>query len=136
MVPKKSKQPNKAHQSVDLLDHRAPTKRRVTKDLSKAANAEERFDQALMEYYAAKGAETNTRSFDALMDDTLRSEALAQEILSMPAMTPGQVLMKLTIIDAELLADIDCEAPVERRHIVAFAALKVDIVRLLASQSE
>ena len=38
--------------------------------------------------------------------------------------------------DEELLADLDCEAPVERRHIVAFAALKVDIIRLLANQSE
>lgn len=51
-------------------------------------------------------------------------------------MTPSQVLKKLSIIDSELLADLDCEAPVERRHIIAFAALKVDIVRLLASQSE
>ena len=114
----------------------ATAKHRSSLDGSKPLSAEERFDQALTEYYAAKGAESNIHSFDALIDDTLRSEALAQEILAMPAMTQSQVLKKLSIIDAELLADLDCEAPVERRHIVAFAALKVDIVRLLASQSE
>jgi len=136
MSDKKSKPRQKVEPTVDLLDHKVPTTRRGSGDGPLALNAEHRFDQALMEYYAAKGTETNPHSFDALMNDTLRSETLAQEILSLPAMTASQVLKKLSIIDAELLADLDCEAPVDRRHIVAFAALKVDIVRLLATQSE
>ena len=136
MAAKQTKSLNKAHHSVDLLDHKIATKRQRSSDGRKGVTAEELFDQALMDYYAAKGAESNPNSFDSLMSDTLRTESLAQKILSMPAMTPGQVLKKLSIIDEELLADLDCEAPVERRHIVAFAALKVDIVRLLANQSE
>ena len=136
MVAKRTKAPGKAKGNIDLLDHKAPTKRRMFHSGSKAFTAEELFDQALMDYYSAKGAESSANSFDALLDDALRTETLAQKILSMPAMTPSQVLKKLSIIDSELLADLDCEAPVERRHIIAFAALKVDIVRLLASQSE
>lgn len=136
MAAKQTKALNKAHHSVDLLDCKIATKRQRSSDGRKGVTAEELFDQALMDYYAAKGAEANPNSFDSLMSDTLRTESLAQKILSMPAMTPGQVLKKLSIIDEELLADLDCEAPVERRHIVAFAALKVDIVRLLANQSE
>jgi len=136
MSARRIKPPNKALHSVDLLDHKAPVTRVTPDDRSKTITAEEVFDQALIDYYAAKGAESDPNSFDDLMNDTLRTETLAQKILSMPAITPGQVLKKLSIIDEELLADLDCEAPVERRHIVAFAALKVDIVRLLASQSE
>ena len=136
MATKQTKVLNKAHHSVDLLDHKIAKKRQRSSDGRKEVTAAELFEQALMDYYAAKGAESNPNSFDSLMSDTLRTESLAQKILSMPAMTPGQVLKKLSIIDEELLADLDCEAPVERRHIVAFAALKVDIVRLLANQSE
>ena len=136
MSAKQTKALNKAHHSVDLLDHKIAKKRQRSSDGRKEVTAAELFEQALMDYYAAKGAESNPNSFDSLMSDTLRTESLAQKFLSMPAMTPGQVLKKLSIIDEELLADLDCEAPVERRHIVAFAALKVDIVRLLANQSE
>ena len=136
MSARRIKPLNKALHNIDLLDHKVSVKRRKTHDRSKTITAEEVFDQALIDYYAAKGAESDPTSFDDLMNDALRTETLAQKILSMPAITPGQVLKKLSIIDEELLADLDCEAPVERRHIVAFAALKVDIVRLLASQSE
>lgn len=120
--------------SVSLLGHRAPGKVRHSVDLNEILAAQERFDHAVVEYYSSKSVESDPRLLDAIAHNALQSEKMAQKILSMPAMTMRQVLEKLSVLDAELLSDLDCEAPVERRHIVAFAALKVDIVRLLADQ--
>lgn len=122
--------------SVNLLDHRASVKVRPSYESHDILSAEERFDLAVIEYYASKGAESDTRSLDAIVGHALQSEKMAKNILSMPAITMRHVMEKLSILDAELLADLDCEAPVDRRHIVAFAALKVDIVRLLADKKE
>lgn len=95
----------------------------------------ELFDRAVTEYYYCRSIEADPSSFESIVDNALQSERLAQQILSMPALSGRQVLAKLAIIDAELLSDLDCEAPIERRHLLAFAALKVDIVRLLAEHT-
>ena len=94
----------------------------------------ELFDRAVTEYYYCRSLEADPSSFESIVDNALQSERLAQQILSMPASSSRQVLAKLAIMDAELLSDLDCEAPVERRHLLAFATLKVDIVRLLAEK--
>ena len=122
------------HQTLDLLDHKASSIVKASIALPEIASAEERFDRAVMDYYASKSVEADHGSFEAIAENALQSEKLAQKILSMSATSARQVLTKLSILDAELLTDLDCEAPVERRHIVAFAALKVDIVRLLAQK--
>ena len=132
----KKLQPSKeARQVLDLLDHRAYSNVRISIESPDIPSDEERFDRAVMDYYQSKSVEADHGSFDAIVENALQSEKSAQKILSMPATSARQVLTKLSILDAELLSDLDCEAPVERRHIVAFATLKVDIVRLLA-QSE
>lgn len=120
--------------SVNLLDHRATGQIKHSSETNDISSAQDRFDRAIIEYYASKSIESDPASLDAIAHNALRLEKIAQKILSMPAMTMRQVLEKLTVLDAELLSDLDCEAPVERRHIVAFAALKVDIVRLLADK--
>ena len=94
--------------SVELIDLQ------ILDDLSKSKNIE-RFDAAVSSYFESKSR-----------------EKLAEVILGMPALNSRQVLTKLSVIDSELLNDFDCEAPVDRRHILAFASLKADIVRLLA----
>ena len=132
MPQKKLRSSKESHQVSDLVDHRAAPRVRVAIESPEIASADERFDRAVMDYYASKSVEANHDSFDAIVENALQSEKLAQKILSMPATSARQVLTKLSILDAELLSDLDYEAPVERRHIVAFATLKVDIVRLLA----
>jgi hypothetical protein len=132
-MPKKNLRPSKIiHQTLDLLDHRAASLVRTSIESSEIASTEGRFDRAVMDYYQSKSVEADHGSFEAIAENALHSENLAQKILSMPATSARQVLTKLSVLDAELLSDLDCEAPVERRHIVAFATLKVDIVRLLA----
>ena len=121
-------------ETVNLLDRRAAAKVTYSVEPNENVAAEEQFDRALMDYYVSKSVEADHSSFDAIVDNALQSEKVAQKILAMPAMTAHQVLAKLSILDAELLSDLDCEAPVDRRHIVAFATLKVDIVRLLAQK--
>ncbi len=134
-MPSKKTQTLKASAgSINLLDHRASGKIKHSVESNDVLPAKERFDRAVVEYYSSKSVESDPTSLDAIAHNALQSEKLAQKILSMPAMTMRQVLEKLSVLDAELLSDLDCEAPVERRHIVAFAALKVDIVRLLAEQ--
>ena len=131
----KKLQPSKeARQVLDLLDHRAYSNVRVSIESPDIPSDEERFDRAVMDYYQSKSVEADHGSFDAIVENALQSEKSAQKILSMPATSARQVSTKLSILDAELLSDLDCEAPVERRHIVAFATLKVDIVRLLAQK--
>lgn len=131
----KKLQPSKeARQVLDLLDHRAYSNVRISIESPDIPSDEERFDRAVMDYYQSKSVEADHGSFDAIAENALQSEKSAQKILSMPATSARQVLTKLSILDAELLSDLDCEAPVERRHIVAFATLKVDIVRLLAQK--
>jgi len=134
-VRQKKLQPSKeARQVLDLLDHRAYSNVRVSIESPDIPSDEERFDRAVMDYYQSKSVEADHGSFDAIVENALQSEKSAQKILSMPATSARQVSTKLSILDAELLSDLDCEAPVERRHIVAFATLKVDIVRLLAQK--
>lgn len=111
--------------SVELIDLQ------ILDDLSKSKNIE-RFDAAVSSYFESKSREADPKSFDAILEDALESEKLAEVILGMPALNSRQVLTKLSVIDSELLNDFDCEAPVDRRHILAFASLKADIVRLLA----
>jgi hypothetical protein len=134
MPQKKSRLSKESHQVLDLVDHRASSRVRASIKIPDIASAEERFDRAVMDYYQSKSVEADHGSFDAIAENALQSEKLAQKILSLPAMSARQVLAKLSILDAELMTDLDCEAPVERRHIVAFATLKVDIVRLLAQK--
>ncbi len=90
------------------------------------------FDEAVKNYFQSKGREADPKSFDVMLGDALESEKLAKQILSTPAVSARQIFTKLSVLDSELLNDLDCAASVERRHIMAFAALKVDIIRLLA----
>ena len=135
MPEKRTRYSKDSRQVLDLVDHRAASRVKASIESPEIVSAEERFDRAVMDYYQSKSVEADHGSFDAIAENALQSEKSAQKILSMPATSARQVLTKLSILDAELLSDLDCEAPVERRHIVAFATLKVDIVRLLA-QSE
>lgn len=132
MPTKKLKAVQDLHQAPNLSNRRVPSKNQSCLEFGALLSAEEQFDCTVISYYASKSVEADRSSFDAIADNALQSEKLAQKILSMPAMTAPQVLAKLSILDAELLSDLDCEAPIDRRHIVAFATLKVDIVRLLA----
>ena len=134
MPSRKPRAAQDRHEAVNLLDRLAAAKVTHSVEPNEMLSAEEKFDRALMDYYKSKSVEADHSSFDAIVDNAVQSEKLAQKILTMPAMTAHQVLTKLSILDAELLSDLDCEAPVDRRHIVAFATLKVDIVRLLAQK--
>ena len=60
------------------------------------------------------------------------SEELAHYVLTIPVSEPRQVLIKLNILENELATDMDLTAPVEGRHLLMFAALKADMIALLA----
>ena len=69
------------------------------------------------------------------MNNGETSEDLANQLLNMPVSEPRQMLLKLNIMENELANDMDCALPVGRKHLLLFAALKVDLITLLAEVS-
>jgi hypothetical protein len=91
------------------------------------------FDHLVSRYYCLKGKEQNLSSDDINLSGNESSEAVAQKLLEMPLSEPRQVLLKLNILDNELTTDMDCAETVGRKHLLIFAALKADIIEIMAS---
>jgi len=94
------------------------------------------FDQAVSQYYLQKAKEHDLSSLEAVEMNAVGSNELAHRLLILPAGEPRQVLMKLNILENELATDMDLAAPVDRKHLVSFAALKADLIGLLAQMAE
>jgi len=90
------------------------------------------FDKFVSHYYYLKSVEQNLSSPTALVTAGEGSEELAERLLKTPVSEPRQLLLKLNILDNELSNDMDCTQPVGRKHITIFAALKADIITLMA----
>ena len=119
------------------LDKDQNEKLNNTKDEFKLASLQDQietlsFDKILFHYYHLKSVEQDLDATSPLTKDILTSESLAEILLEMPVSEPRHVLLKLKIIDDELSSDMDCAMPVGRKHLMAFAALKADIITLLA----
>ena len=94
------------------------------------------FDQAVSHYYLQKAKEHDLASLEAASAEAIESNELAHRLLMMQVSEPRQVLMKLNILENELATDMDLAAPVERKHLLNFAALKADMIGLLAQLAE
>jgi hypothetical protein len=92
-----------------------------------------KFQVLASQYYSKKSADVSLDDQSLTPDGTLDTELIAQRILSIPAKSPRQVLIKLDIMQNELAADMDLTAPISRKHIMMFAALQADIIELMAS---
>ena len=90
------------------------------------------FDKILSQYYHLKSIEQDLDATAPLTKDAPTSERIAEYLLEMPSTEPRHVLLKLKLLDDELSSDMDCAMPVGRKHMMAFAALKADIITLLA----
>ena len=95
----------------------------------------EDFDKYISRYYYLKSVEQDLLSSQAFMNNGETSEDLANQLLNMPVSEPRQMLLKLNIMENELANDMDCALPVGRKHLLLFAALKVDLITLLAELS-
>jgi hypothetical protein len=95
----------------------------------------EDFDKNVSRYYYLKSVEQDLLSSQAFMNNGETSEELANQLLNMPVSEPRQMLLKLNIMENELANDMDCALPVGRKHLLLFAALKVDLITLLAELS-
>ena len=107
-------------------------------DRASPLNAElpiEDFDKYISRYYYLKSVEQDLLSSQAFMNNGETSEDLANKLLNMPVSEPRQMLLKLNIMENELANDMDCALPVGRKHLLLFAALKVDLITLLAEVS-
>ena len=107
-------------------------------DRASPLNAElpiEDFDKYISRYYYLKSVEQDLLSSQAFMNNGETSEDLANQLLNMPVSEPRQMLLKLNIMENELANDMDCALPVGRKHLLLFAALKVDLITLLAELS-
>jgi hypothetical protein len=93
------------------------------------------FDKFVSHYYYLKSVEQNLSSPEALVISREGSEELAERLLKAPVSEPRQLLLKLNILDNELSNDMDCTQPVGRKHLTIFAALKADIITLMAEFS-
>jgi hypothetical protein len=93
------------------------------------------FDTAVAQYYRQKAIEHDPFTVEDISATEADSENLAQRLLIMPVSEPRHVLVKLNILENELSADMDLEAPVDRKHLLMFAALKVDLMKLMADMS-
>ena len=94
------------------------------------------FDRGVSDYYLQKAKEHDLSSLEAVSADATDSNELAHRLLLMPVSEPRHVLMKLNILENELATDMDLAAPVERKHLLNFAALKADMISLLAQIAE
>jgi len=90
------------------------------------------FDQAVSQYYLQKAKEHDVSSLEAVEMNAVGSNELAHRLLIIPASEPRHILMKLNIFENELATDMDLAAPVDRKHLLNFAALKADMIGLLA----
>ena len=95
----------------------------------------EDFDNNVSRYYYLKSVEQDLLSSQVFMNNGETSEDLANQLLNMPVSEPRQMLLKLNIMENELANDMDCALPVGRKHLLLFAALKVDLITLLAELS-
>jgi hypothetical protein len=95
----------------------------------------EDFDKNVSRYNYLKSVEQDLLSSQAFMNNGETSEELANQLLNMPVSEPRQMLLKLNIMENELANDMDCALPVGRKHLLLFAALKVDLITLLAELS-
>jgi hypothetical protein len=93
------------------------------------------FDAAVALYYRRKAIEHDPLTIANIVADGADSEQLAREVLLLPASEARQVLIKLNILENELAGDMDLEAPVDGRHLLMFAALKIDLIKFLAEYS-
>ena len=93
------------------------------------------FDNFVSQYYYLKSIEQNFTSQNSVSTHGESSEELAEQLLKTPVREPRQVLLKLNILDNELSNDMDCTMPVGRKHLMIFAALKADIITLMAEMS-
>lgn len=93
------------------------------------------FDNFVSHYYYLKSIEQNLSPQNSISTLGGSSEELAEQLLKTPVSEPRQVLLKLNILDNELSNDMDCTMPVGRKHLMIFAALKADIITLMAELS-
>ena len=93
------------------------------------------FDNFVSHYYYLKSIEQNMAPQNSISTLGGSSEELAEQLLKTPVSEPRQVLLKLNILDNELSNDMDCTMPVGRKHLMIFAALKADIITLMAELS-
>ena len=90
------------------------------------------FDKNVSHYYYLKSVEQDLLSSQSLTNKGNTSEDIANELLNTLVSEPRQLLLKLNIMENELANDMDCATPVGRRHLMLFAALKADLITLLA----
>jgi hypothetical protein len=90
------------------------------------------FDKNVSHYYYLKSVEQDLLSSQSLTNKGNTSEDIANELLNTLVSEPRQMLLKLNIMENELANDMDCATPVGRRHLMLFAALKADLITLLA----
>jgi hypothetical protein len=90
------------------------------------------FDAIVSQYYLKKSMESDSSDSVLLYNQGCTSEELAQKCLAIPASEPRHVLVKLNILENEFAIDMDLAAPVERKHLLMLAALKADMITLLA----
>jgi hypothetical protein len=94
--------------------------------------ARDEFDRAVSKYYLQKSVESDPSLLPLLDEGQPGSEELAQNLLVIPSRQPRHVLVKLNILENELATDMDLAAPVDGKHLRMFAALKADMIALLA----
>ena len=99
-------------------------------------NAIALFDQTVSQYYLQKAKEHDVSSLEAVEMNAVGSNELAHRLLIIPASEPRHILMKLNIFENELATDMDLAAPVDRKHLLNFAALKADMIGLLAQLAD
>ncbi len=97
--------------------------------------ATENFDSYVSHYYFLKSVEQNTSSSAVLAVDYESSEKLAEIVLKIPVSEPRQLLLKLNILGNELANDMDCAEPVGRKHLMSFAAIKADLISIMAAMA-
>ncbi len=120
------------HQILDKTsDHEQPDLDRV-ETIETINIVSNEFDRAVSRYYLQKSVESDPSLLPMLHAEEAFSEELAHKVLSIPVSEPRHVLIKLNILENELATDMDLTAPVEGRHLLMFAALKADMIALLA----
>jgi len=100
--------------------------------LENSALAIDNFDKNVSHYYYLKSVEQDLLSAQCLANKGDTSEDIANQLLNTLVSEPSQLLLKLNIMENELANDMDCATPVGRRHLMLFAALKADLIALLA----
>lgn len=91
------------------------------------------FDSLVARYFEAKRRE-------ALQDEDMTvseaSETFARSLMTTPAERPHQVIVKITIFEAELTAECEDGAWLDHRILPMFAGLKADLIRFGIGRSK